>query len=80
MSDHAIREIRNAFYNVLLELFAYYKEFVGKDADGEVSFDIKRFCQLSNKQYREFYQQFFFTNSEKADRLANGLFQNFISQ
>ena len=48
----AINEIRKAFYRVLLELFAYYKEFKGKDIDGEPTFDIKRFCQISNKNYR----------------------------
>jgi len=83
LSMAAISSIRNAFYSVLLELFAYYKEFVGKDSDGEAIFDIKRFCQISNKQYRyfsmlnfcrDFYQQFFFNTTEKTDKLANGLF------
>lgn len=44
MSIDKINQIRNAFYTVLLELFAYYKEFVGKDFDYEPTFDIKRFC------------------------------------
>lgn len=43
LSMQAINNIRNAFYSTLLELFAYYKEFVGKDPDGEITFDIKRF-------------------------------------
>jgi len=38
-----INQIRNEFYKVLLELFAYYKEFVGKDSYGDMTFDIKRF-------------------------------------
>jgi hypothetical protein len=41
--------IRNEFYKVLLELFAYYKEFVGKDGFGDATFDIKRFNQISPK-------------------------------
>ncbi len=49
ISMEKINQIRNAFYTVLLEIFAYYKEFVGKDVDGEPTFDIKRFCQISNK-------------------------------
>lgn len=49
LSKEAIQEIRNAFYQVLLELFAYYNEFVRKDEFGDVSFDIKRFMQISNK-------------------------------
>lgn len=44
-----INAIRNEFYKVLLELFAYYKEFVGKDQFGDTTFDVKRFCQISNK-------------------------------
>ena len=44
ISVEGIKEIRKAFYNVLLELFIYYKEFVGRDADSDVTFDIKRFC------------------------------------
>jgi hypothetical protein len=55
LSHKAIELIRAAFYCTLLELFAYYKEFVGKDPDGEITFDIKRFMQISNKQYKEFY-------------------------
>ena len=55
LSSQAIKEIRYAFYNVLVELFAYYKDLVSKDADGEMIFDTKRFFQFSNKQYREFY-------------------------
>ena len=44
LNPDLISKIRGAFYQVLLELFAYYKEFVGKDIDGETTFDIKRFC------------------------------------
>lgn len=40
----AINKIRNEFYSVLLELFAFYKEFIGKEPDGEKTFDVKRFC------------------------------------
>ena len=49
LSKEAISEIRNAFYKVLLELFAYYKEFVRRDEFGDITFDIKRFMQISNK-------------------------------
>ena len=87
LSSEKIELIRKAFYSVLLELFAYYKEFVGKDNSifggdtYETTFDVKRFCQISNKQYRDFYQQFFFGASEsKPERLSNQLFMNFISQ
>jgi hypothetical protein len=48
----SIGKIRDQFYRVLLELFAYYKEFVGKDPFGDATFDIKRFCQISQKQFR----------------------------
>jgi hypothetical protein len=52
MSLKTIDSIRNAFYEVLLQLFAYYNEFVRKDDYGDITFDIKRFMQISNKQYR----------------------------
>jgi hypothetical protein len=80
--------IRNEFYKVLLELFTYYKDFVGKDVYGEATFDIKRFCQISNKQFRQFYQDFFFDSTalsldhpqqQQSAKLSNSLFQNFIS-
>lgn len=74
-----INLIRNEFYKVLLELFAYYKEFVNKDAYGDTIFDIKRFCQVSKKEYKPFYMEFFFANSDKPDKLSNMLFTNFIS-
>ncbi|CDW84381.1 UNKNOWN [Stylonychia lemnae] len=80
LSQNAINNIRNAFYQTLLELFAYYKEFVQRDQDGEIQFDIKRFIQFSNKQYKEFYLSFFQIITEKVDRLSNQLFMNFISQ
>ena len=48
----SINKIRSEFYNVLISLFTYYKEFVGKDIYGDTTFDIKRFCQISNKLYR----------------------------
>ncbi len=60
MSWASINGIRNAFYSTLLELFAYYKEFVGSDPDGEATFDITRFCKISNKQYRYEYKMSFF--------------------
>ncbi len=31
LSENGINKIRAAFYNVLIELFVYYKEFVGRD-------------------------------------------------
>ena len=79
MSLDKINLIRNEFYKVLLELFEYYKEFVGKDLYGDTTFDIKRFCQLSNKQFRQFYQDFFFANSDRMYKLNNQIFMNFIS-
>lgn len=75
LSSQAIKELRYAFYDVLVELFAYYKDLVSRDSDGDMIFDTKRFFQFSKKQYREFYQQFFFAGSEKIEsRLTNGLF------
>jgi hypothetical protein len=64
---------------VLLELFAYYKEFVNKDVYGDTVFDIRRFCQVSKKEYKQFYLDFFYANSDKQDKLSNTLFTNFIS-
>lgn len=43
ISIEKINLIRNEFYKVLLELFAYYKDFVSKDAYGDTTFDVKRF-------------------------------------
>jgi hypothetical protein len=59
ISMEKIQAIRNAFYQVILELFAFYKEFVDKDQDGGVVFEIKRFMQISNKQFKDFYNEFF---------------------
>lgn len=75
-----INLIRNEFYKVLLELFANYKEFVNKDPYGDTVFDIRLFCQVSKKEYKQFYIDFFFANSDKQDKLSNTLFTNFISQ
>lgn len=52
-----IKQVRSEFYKVLLELFAFYKEFVGKDSYGDPVFNIKLFCQISNRtpQFRQFY-------------------------
>jgi hypothetical protein len=36
----------------MIELFANYKQFVGKDTDGEITFDIKRFMSVSPKKYK----------------------------
>jgi hypothetical protein len=44
-----IKMVRSEFYKVLLELFAFYKEFVGKDSYGDPVFNIKLFCQISNR-------------------------------
>eukprot|EP00349_Pseudokeronopsis_sp_Brazil_P009983 CAMPEP_0202978964 /NCGR_PEP_ID=MMETSP1396-20130829/85239_1 /ASSEMBLY_ACC=CAM_ASM_000872 /TAXON_ID= /ORGANISM="Pseudokeronopsis sp., Strain Brazil" /LENGTH=214 /DNA_ID=CAMNT_0049718167 /DNA_START=544 /DNA_END=1188 /DNA_ORIENTATION=- len=56
-SPTTIYSIRKAFYDVLVHLFAYYKDLVKEEAD-EIMFDIKKFMQIS-KKYREFYKVFF---------------------
>jgi hypothetical protein len=77
-----INAFRNEFYKVLLELFAFYKDLVRKDQQfGEVTFDVKNFLQMSNKEFRQFYQDFFYANCDgKHDKLNNQVFLNFISK
>lgn len=43
-----VDKIRKAFYDVLIHLFAYYKDLV-KEENDEVVFDIKKFMQISKK-------------------------------
>lgn len=66
-----VNAIRNEFYKVLLELFTYYKEFVAKDNYGDTTFDVKRFTQISKKEFRQFYIDFFYANSDRQDKLNN---------
>lgn len=76
-----INQFRNEFYKVLLELFAFYKELVRKDSYGDTTFDVKNFLQMSNKEFRQFYQDFFYANTDKYDnKLNNQVFLNFISK
>ena len=75
-----INQFRNEFYKVLLELFAFYKELVRKDEYGDTTFDVKNFLQMSNREFRQFYQDFFYANTEKHDKLNNQVFLNFISK
>lgn len=37
-----VDKIRKAFYDVLIHLFAYYKDLV-KEENDEINFDIKKF-------------------------------------
>lgn len=43
-----VDKIRKAFYDVLIHLFAYYKDLV-KEENDEIVFDIKKFMQISKK-------------------------------
>ena len=40
-SNETVSKIRKAFVDVIIELFAKYKDFVSKDAFGEIQFDVK---------------------------------------
>ncbi len=71
MTMERINSIRNEFYKVLLELFTHYKQFVSKDAYGDTTFDVKNFQKISQKQFRDFYNAFFYANTEKQDKLNN---------
>ena len=62
-------------------MFAFYKDLVRKDSYGDTTFDVKNFLQISNKEFRQFYHEFFYANSEKHDnKLNNQVFLNFISK
>lgn len=80
MTMERINSIRNEFYKVLLELFTHYKQFVSKDPYGDTTFDVKNFQKISQKQFRDFYNAFFYANTEKQDKLNNQVFLNFISK
>jgi len=73
-SDTTIYNIRKAFYDVLVHLFAYYKDLVKEEQD-EIVFDIKKFQQIS-KKYRDFYKVFF---NNQTNRVDHQMFMNFIT-
>ncbi len=76
-----INQIRNQFYSILLELFAHYNQFIGKDSYDNATFNMKAFISFGdNKTYKEFYNAFFFANTDRQDKLNNQIFLNFISK
>ncbi len=51
-TSETVSKIRKAFYDVIVELFAKYKEFAYKDPFGEIQYDVKKFILGSNKKYK----------------------------
>ena len=82
MTMDRINQIRNQFYSILLELFAHYSQFVGKDQMyNDVTFNVRAFISFGeNKAYKDFYNSFFYANTEKQEKLNNQVFLNFIAK
>ena len=47
------------FFQVQIQLFAQYQQFIKEDVEGEKEFDFKKFMKVSPKKYLEFYKEFF---------------------
>lgn len=45
-------KIRKAFFDVVIELFQKYKEFVYLDPFGQMQFNVKHFIKASPKKYQ----------------------------
>jgi len=71
-----VNVIRQSFFDVVLDLFANYRDCMGQDAEGDTIFQIMEFMEMSDHNNTVFYKAFF--QGEKT-RINSQLFMNFIN-
>lgn len=76
-SPQCIQKFRQAFFDIIIELFLNYQKRV-KLVDGETVFDYKGFLDESDPDYVEFFHNYLQIDS-KGTQSNNQMFNNFIT-
>ena len=74
-SCQTVKAIRNAFFDTIVSLFIEYQQFISDDDDGETTFQIQKFIDSKNDNYRGFYSRFF----PNPTQVENQMFMNFLN-